>query len=165
MTYSYLCCIWTCLSTRSFVCAPRVSVYKTLCFTYSCPSTRAFVLHLDVSVFKSLRCPCACLLTRDLFCTLACLSTGVSAAPGRVRLQEPSKAVLVGANCTFYNFFVLFRLVSKLVCSFRLFLYMFDRYTETNRKIYFLVRETNRKTTETVCVLVVYGSIRKIYFF
>ncbi len=48
------CCIWTCLSTKSFVRHLDVSAYKS------------FVLHLDGSVYKSLCCTWTCLSTRAL---------------------------------------------------------------------------------------------------
>ncbi len=162
----WLCCTWTvslhkpaapgnvCL--QELLCALGVSIHKSLCCTCACPSTRAFVLHLDVSVYNVLFCTCACLSTIDLFCTLACLSTGVSAAPWRICLQEPSPSCTCKCTlhkCTVYNLLGLFQLVSKYICLFQLFRYMFNISKQTD---FVWFREINRKTSGTVWVSVVF---------
>jgi hypothetical protein len=61
--------------------------------------------------------------------------------------------------------FVFFRFVSKQICLFRLFRNGSEtpKQTETNEKIIFWFRETNRKWTETDCVSVCFGSNRKFF--
>jgi hypothetical protein len=68
-------------------------------------------------------------------------------------------------NGEFLFVFGLFRFVSKQMCLFRLFRNGSETPKQTE-KIIFWFRETNRKSTETDCVSVCFGSNRKkIYLF
>ncbi len=58
-----------------------------------------------------------------------------------------------------HTFFCLFRFVSKQVCWFRLFRYMFEAPKQTEKVILWFY-ETNQKTTETDGVSVLFSSNR-----
>jgi hypothetical protein len=110
-----------------------------------------------------------------LCCTWTCLSTRTFSVPVRVCLQElcdvPRRVCLQEYkkqwNCrclVIKNFFGLFWFVSKQICLFRLFRYMFETPKQTEKFIFWF-RETNRNTTETDWVSVLFGSNRKYFLF
>ncbi len=172
MAYSSLWCTWT-VCLQEPVLHRDVSVYKSfcvhlrclssLCCTYSCPSIRA------------LCCTWKCLSSRACaafvhFClpelcsapVLVCSLQEFCTAPGRVCLQECS--VCYTWRSTVYKFFLFVSVFFETglfvsVVSIRV------RNTETNRKIIFWFHETNRKTTETDCVSVLFVSNRKYILF
>jgi hypothetical protein len=99
---------------------------------------QSFVLHLCLSVYKSF-----------------VLHLGVSA--------YKSSVYAIPEEYSFQIFFSLFRFFSKQVCLFRFFQYVFETPKQTEKEIFWF-HETNRKTTETDCVSVLFGSNRKYFF-
>ncbi len=148
---------------QELLCAPKVSVdYIEPVLHLFLSVYKSFVQHLEVSVFKSLCCICAFLSTRALFCICACLqSTRVlcctwTCLPTRVQCRLYLKEHSLQK--------ILFRFSSIQFCLFRLFRYVFET-TKQTEKYFFLFHETNRKTTETDCVSVLFGSNRKYFLF
>jgi hypothetical protein len=92
---------------------------------------------------------------------LVCLQE-FCAAPGRVCLQESS--VCYTLRSIVYKFFLFVSVFSKQACLFRLFRYVFETSKQTEKEIFWF-HETNRKTTETDCVSVLFGSNRKYFLF
>ena len=148
-------------------CAPQASVdyiepvlhlYVSVC--------KSFVLHIKVSVFKILCCTCACLSTSALCCTFAYLSTIVLCCTWTClpTNKSPVYDIPYLEEYSSQNSFCLFRFFSKQICLFRLFWYVFETPKQTEKKICWF-HETNRKTTETDCVLVLFGSNRKYFLF
>jgi hypothetical protein len=122
---------------KNFGAAPGVSVYKSLCCTDACPTSRPFVLHLKVSVFKSAVLVSVCLLYKSF---VLLLHLYVSAC------KSPTHAVSGTSVCFETCIFVSVNSIHV-------------RNTETNRKnIIICFHETNRKTTKTDRVSVLFGS-------
>jgi hypothetical protein len=161
-----------CLSTRAsaaprrvclqlLLCAPKVSAnylehvlhYMRIRLLY-----KSFVLHLEVSIFKSLCCTCESLSTRALCCTCACLCCTWTCLPTRVQcmvyLEEHS----------LQTFFCLFRFSRNRFVCFGCF-DMCSKHRNKPKNRFFWFHETNRKTTETDCVSVLFGSNRKYFLF
>ncbi len=125
---------------------------------------KSFLLHLKVSVFKSLCCTCACLSTRALCCTCAYLSTRVLCCIWTCLPTNKSPVYAIPRGVQFTKLFLFVSVFTKQICLFRLFRYVFETPKQTE-KYFFLFHETNRKTTETDCVSVLFGSNQKYFLF
>ncbi len=106
-----LCCTWTCLSTTACAALERVCLQELLCCTWTCLST------------KALRSPgLGCLQQPVVYCT----------APVRVFLQDPIQCwIPAGAGILYKKIWF----VSKRLCLFRLFRYMFETPKQTKKKL------------------------------
>ncbi len=160
--YKLLCCTWT----YSICLEEHVQyLYTSICTAPCQVCLQEPVLHLLVSVYKSLCCTCTCLPTRacaaparvylqefvlhlhvsvykSLCCTCTCLSTRACAAPTRFCLHE------VMLHLEMYG--------QKKNCL--------SNFSVANLKNNFWFHETNRKTTETYWVSVIFGLNWNLFF-